>query len=102
MQNISGAKIIKKNIEILLLSSVRLGRNPPDIQGLEVPQWAESTKTVLKWNEEEVNASYVDIDISLFDSFEFRLHRASLGSFKYVRNSGSYDLDFSKENIDSK
>ena len=83
----------------MLLYPVRLGRNPSDIQGLEVPHWADSTKTVLKWNEKEVNASHVDVDISLFDSFEFRLHHASLASFKNVLNSGTYDLDFSLRGI---
>ena len=81
---------------------VRLGRYPPDIQGLEVQQWADSTKTVLKWNEEEINASHVDIKISLFDSFEFRLQKHSLAIFKDVLNTGSYHLDFSEENISSK
>ena len=78
---------------------VPLGRNPPDIQGLEVEHWANSTKTVLTWNKNAINASHVDIEISLFDTFEFRIHEASLVSFKYVPNSGNYHLDFSEENI---
>ncbi|CAB3982811.1 Hypothetical predicted protein [Paramuricea clavata] len=81
--------------------SIPLGRNPPDIQGLEVEHWANSTKTVLTWNQNAINESHIDIDISLFDSFEFRFHQASLASFKHVPNSGSYHLDFSEENISS-
>ncbi|CAB4015180.1 Hypothetical predicted protein [Paramuricea clavata] len=81
---------------------VPLGRNPPDIQGLEVEHWANSTKTILTWNQNEINESHVDIEISQFDFFEFRLHPASLASFKHVPNSGSYYLDFSEENISSR
>ena len=81
---------------------VPLGRNPPDIQGLDVPNWADSTQSVLNWDEKEINATHVDIKISLFDSFEFRLHEDSLVSFKQVLNNGSYTLDFSEENIFSK
>ena len=81
---------------------VALGRNPPDIQGLAVPDWADSTQSVLKWNEKEINASHVDIKISLFDSFEFRLHEDSLVSFKQVPNNGRYTIDFSEENISLK
>ena len=85
----------------MFLILVPLGRNAPDIQGLEVEHWANSTKTVLTWNQNTINASHVDIEIFLFDTFEFRLHQASLSSFRHVPNSGSYHLDFSEENIPS-
>jgi hypothetical protein len=78
---------------------VPLGRNPPDVQGLEVEHWANSTTTVLTWNQNALNESHVDIEISLFDTFEFRIHQANLASFRDVPNSGSYHLDFGMENI---
>ena len=80
---------------------VPLARNPPDVQGLEVENWANSTKTILTWNPNAVNSTYVDIEISEFDSFKFHLHDASLASFTKVPNSGSYQLDFSEEKISS-
>ena len=84
---------------VIIFVLVPFGRNPPDIQGLEVEHWANSTQTVLTWNQNALNASHVNIDISQFDLFQFYLHQASLTSFKHLPNSGSYHLDFSKENI---
>ena len=78
---------------------VPLGRNVPQVKGLEVEHWANTTKTVITWDQKAINASHVDIEISLFDTFEYRLHEGSLASFKRVPNSGIYHLDFSKENI---
>lgn len=92
---------IYKSNAIVSSPLVRLGRNPPDIQGLEEQHWVNSSKTVLKWNEKEINASHVDIKISLFDSFEFRLRKNSLAIFESIPNTGSYHLDFSEENISS-
>jgi hypothetical protein len=66
---------------------------------MEVEHWANSTKTVLTWDQNLINASHVDIQMSLFDSFEFRIHKASLASFEHVPNSGKYHLDFSEQNI---
>lgn len=79
--------------------SVPLGRNPPDIEGLEPQKWTKSTKTVLTWNPSVFNSSQVDIKISQFDATEFRLHDASLASFKNIPNTGKYLLDFSSEKI---
>ncbi|XP_028410519.1 sushi domain-containing protein 2-like isoform X2 [Dendronephthya gigantea] len=78
-----------------IFRSIPLARNPPDIKGLEVENWANSTKTILTWNPSAVNSTYVDIEISAFDAFKFLLHDVSLASFKEVLNSGSYHLDFS-------
>jgi hypothetical protein len=85
----------------VLLVLVPMDRNPPDIQGLEVENWANSTNTIISWNPDAINASHVDIEISQFDSFEFRLHQLQGGliSFKHVENSGSYNLDYSEENV---
>ena len=79
--------------------SIPLGRNAPDVKGLEVDDWANSTKTVLTWDQNLINASHVDVHISLFDTFQFRIHKASLASFKRVLNSGKYLLDFGEKNI---
>jgi hypothetical protein len=78
---------------------VPVDRNPPDVQGLEVEHWANSTNTILSWNPNAINASHVDIDISQFDSYDFLLHQASLSSFKRIPNTGSYNLDYSKKNV---
>ena len=87
---------------ILFLFSFHLapfGRNPPDVQGMEVEKWANFTNTVLTWDQNSINASHVDIELSLFDAFEYRLHQGGLTTFKNVPNSGSYHLDFSKDSI---
>ncbi|XP_028415613.1 sushi domain-containing protein 2-like [Dendronephthya gigantea] len=79
--------------------SIPIGRNPPDIEGLEMKQWVNSTKTVLTWDQTAINATHIDIEISQFDTFDFRLHQGSLTTFKKVPNSGSYALDFGKDSI---
>ena len=78
---------------------VPLGRNPPDVQGLEVKNWANSTNTVLTWNNNSINASHVDVEISLFDYQGYRLHEGELVTYKNITNSGNYYLDFSKDKV---
>ncbi|XP_028417110.1 sushi domain-containing protein 2-like [Dendronephthya gigantea] len=82
-----------------IFRSIPIGRNPPDIEGLEMKQWVNSTKTVLTWDQNAINATHIDIEISHFDSFDFRLHHGSLKTFKKVPNSGSYALDFSEKSL---
>ena len=79
--------------------SIPVERNPPDVQGMEVERWANSTSTILSWNPNAINATHVDIDISQFDDQQFLLHQGSLTSFKNVPNTGIYNLDYSKENV---
>ena len=62
-------------------------------------RWVNSTKTVLTWDENAINATLVDIEISQFDTFDFRIHQGSLTTFEKVPNSGNYAFDFSKESI---
>lgn len=71
----------------------------PDIQGLEVKQWANSSTTLLTWNKNAINASHINIDIYQFDDVEYRLKQDALATFKHVPNTGSYQLDFSEKNI---
>ncbi|XP_028415602.1 sushi domain-containing protein 2-like isoform X2 [Dendronephthya gigantea] len=77
--------------------SIPLGRNPGDIDGLEMKRWVNSTKTLLTWDQNDINTTHVDIEISQFDTFDFHLHHGSFASFKNIKNSGSYLLDFSEE-----
>ncbi|XP_028415599.1 sushi domain-containing protein 2-like isoform X2 [Dendronephthya gigantea] len=79
--------------------SIPIGRNPPDIEGLEMKRWVNSTKTVLTWDKNAINATHIDIEISQFDTFDFRLHHGSLKTFKKVPNSGNYAFDFGKDSI---
>ena len=80
---------------------VPLGRNIPEIRGLRVEQWANSTSTVLTWDQDAFNSLHVDVEIFLFDSFRFRLHDTSLVTFKSVPNTGNYNLGLNKETIPS-
>ena len=86
-------------MQYVIFLLVPVDRNPPDVQGLEVEHWANSTSTILSWNPNEINASHVDIDISQFDDDQFLLFPASVTSFKNIPNSGIYNLDYSKENL---
>jgi hypothetical protein len=81
------------------LLSVPLGRISSDIEGLEVERWANSTSTILSWDPNAFNASHVDIEVSLFDKFQFLLHQGGLTRFQQVPNTGNYHLDYSSENI---
>ncbi|XP_046863081.1 protein mesh-like isoform X2 [Xenia sp. Carnegie-2017] len=76
--------------------SIPLGRNPPDVQGLEVEKWADSTRTVLTWNKNEINSSHVNITIQ--NGF-FLQKLNDLVTFHDVPNSGRYELDFSYGSI---
>ena len=80
---------------------VPLGRNPPDVQGLEIEHWANSTSTVLTWDRNAINSSRVDVEIFVFDSSMFRLHDTSLATFERIPNSGRYNLEISEEAISS-
>jgi hypothetical protein len=92
---------IINTLQLYALVLVPLGRNAADVQGLEVKYWQNSTKTVLTWNPNAINESHVDIEISQFDTSDFRLHPASLAGFRHVPNSGNYHLDFSEKSIAS-
>ena len=60
----------------LIFVPVPLGRIPPDVEGLNVEQWANSSSTQLTWDSAAINTSRVDIEILRFDSVNISLTKA--------------------------
>ena len=82
----------------LIFVPVPLGRIPPDVEGLNVEQWANSSSTQLTWDSAAINTSRVDIDIFHFESVNLRLLDQSFKSYKNIPNTGKYILKLEDDN----
>ena len=71
-----------------------MGRNPPDVQGLDVDKWIDSSSTQLNWNPNVLNTSKVDVEVLLFDTANRRLSDESFKKESNIPNTGTYTLNF--------